>query len=75
MSCEQLESLSQRELGLNHAYPPNLLGSATIAREVWESISQTTLVNCWLNADILPACRVESLKLTVVHWSSQLLKS
>ena len=58
--------------GLNHAYTPNLLDASTIAHEVWESIGQTTLVNCWLKADILPACHV--LKLTGIHWSSHLLK-
>ena len=44
---------------LNHAYPPNLLDVATIVYEVWESIGKTTLVNCWLKADIFPACHVE----------------
>ena len=27
-----------------------------------ESIGQTTLVNCWLKVDILPACHVESFE-------------
>ena len=48
--------------GLNHAYPPNLLDAKTIAHEMWESIGQTTLVNCWLKADIFPACHVESFE-------------
>ena len=29
---------------------------------MWESIGQTTLVNCWLKADIFPACHVESFE-------------
>ena len=48
--------------GLNHAYPPNLLDAATIAHEVWESMNQSTLLNCWLKADILPTCHVEGLE-------------
>ena len=56
------ESLPVGVRGLNHAYPPNLLDAATLAHEVWESIDQTTLVNCWLKADILPACQVESFE-------------
>ena len=56
------ESISAGVRGLNHAYPPNLLDAATIAHEVWESIDQTTLVNCWLKADILPVCHVENFE-------------
>ena len=56
------ESIPAGVRELNHAYPPNLLDAATIAHEVWESISQTTLVNCWLKGDILPACHVESFE-------------
>ena len=48
--------------GMNHAYPPNLLDAATIAHKVWESIDQSTLLNCWLKADILPTCHAESLQ-------------
>ena len=56
------ESISVGVRGLNHAYPPNLLDAATIAHEEWELIGQTTLVNCWLKADILPSCQVESFE-------------
>ncbi len=56
------ESLPAGVRGLNHAYPPNLLDAATLAHEVWESIDQSTLVNCWLKANILPACQVESFE-------------
>ena len=56
------ESIPAGVRGLNHAYPPNLLDAVTIAREVWELIGQTTLVNCWLKVDILPACHVESFE-------------
>ena len=56
------ESISAGVRGLNHAYPPNRLDAATIAHEVWESLGQTTLVNCWLKADIFPACHVESFE-------------
>ena len=56
------ESIPAGVRGLNHAYPPNLLDAETVAHEVWESIGQTTLVNCWLKADILPACHVESFE-------------
>ena len=48
--------------GLNQAYPPNLLDAATLAHEAWESIDQSTLLNCWLKADILPKCHVESFE-------------
>ena len=48
--------------GLNHAYPPNLLDAATIAHEVWESMNQSILLNCWLKADILPTCHVEVIE-------------
>ena len=50
-----------------HAYPPNLLDDATIAHKVWESIDQSTLLNCWLKADILPTCHAGSLQ--TYRWS------
>ena len=55
-------SITAAVRGLNHANPPNLLDSATIAHEVWESMNQSTLLNCWLKADILPTCHVEGLE-------------
>ena len=56
------ESILAEVRGLNNAYPPNLLDAATIAHEVWKSVGQTTLVNCWLKVDTLPACHVESFE-------------
>lgn len=40
--------------GLEHAYPPNLLDIASLAHEGWNSMTQSTIANCWLKADILP---------------------
>ncbi len=40
--------------GLDHAYPPNLLDAASLAYEAWDSLTQVTVANCWLRANILP---------------------
>ena len=34
--------------GLDHAYLLNPLDAGTFAHQAWDSLTQTTLANCWL---------------------------
>ena len=48
--------------GLDHAYPPNLLDAASLVYQAWDSLTQATLANCWLKADILPLLHTTQLR-------------
>ena len=50
--------------GIDHAYPPNLLDAGTLAHQAWDSLTQATLANCWLKADILPPLHTAQLQNT-----------
>ena len=61
--------------GLNHAYPPNLLDAASLVREAWDSLSQATLANCWLKADILPLLHTTPLRQNSGRYHQQCMSS
>ncbi len=48
--------------GLDHAYPPNLLDAESLAYEAWDSLTQATVANCWLKANILPLQHATQLR-------------
>ena len=61
--------------GIDHAYPPNLLDAGTLAHQAWDSLTQATLANCWLKADILPPLHTAQLHQNTGRYHQQCTSS
>ena len=61
--------------GIDHAYPPNLLDAGTLAYQAWDSLTQATLANCRLKADILPPLHTAQLHQNTGRYHQQCTSS
>jgi hypothetical protein len=48
--------------GIAYGLPPTLLDCLTIAKDVWDEVSNTSIMSCWIKADCLPSAQLANLK-------------